>query len=49
MSGAETARHQVVQHRIGGAEMALPPNYTRYVTYLELVTTMSPGNLHILF
>ena len=26
MSGAETARRRVVQRRIGGAEMALPPD-----------------------
>ena len=26
MSGAETTRRRIVQRRIGGAEMALPPN-----------------------
>ena len=27
MSGAETARRRIVQRRVGGAEMALPPYF----------------------
>ena len=43
MSSAETARHRVVQRRVGGAEngvaeMALPPQLTLMDTELGLVT-----------
>ena len=31
MSGAENARRRVVQRRIGGAEMSLPPYSDRYI------------------
>ena len=31
MSGAETARRRVIQHRIGGYEMALPPDFSHMV------------------